>query len=106
MARHAPTPAAHRHLKVKESIALDQFAVVAGIQGRDRRRIDGRMLQTCLSFDLSDPFELEKFFDQAEGIRGDHGQDPGRSGRRIGEPVTMANPDVRPVAVDEWFEWA
>jgi hypothetical protein len=55
-------------------LALDQFAVVAGIQGRDRRGIDGRMLQTCFNFDLSDPLQLEEFFDQADGIRCHHGQ--------------------------------
>lgn len=73
------------------SLALDQFAVVAGIQGRDRRGIDCRMLQTCFNSRLSDPLQLEELFDQADGIRCHHGQDPGGLGRRIGEPVADAS---------------
>ena len=64
-----------------------QFAVVLGEEGRDRRRIDCRMIQVCLPPGVRSPLQMEELFDQANGTRCRHRKDAGGIGRAIRETV-------------------
>lgn len=70
-----------------------QFAVVLGVECRDRRRIDCRMVEVCLHSGVPIPLQMEEFFDQANGTRCRHRQDAGGIGRAIRETVAAASWD-------------
>ena len=66
-----------------------ECAVVLGEEGRDRRRIDCRMVQVSLPSGVAR--HLEEFLDQANGTRCGHRQDAGGIGRAICESVAASS---------------
>jgi hypothetical protein len=45
------------------SSLCEEFAVVPGVEGRDRHRIGFRMVQVCWHSGVPSPLQMEEFFD-------------------------------------------